>query len=150
MLKYLFIFIVLLFITSCSPKVNDKDIAPTDSINKPELDDMTTLVQPEAISSRMKLQWQGEVATSEINIAIKDFIELGQILNDNKFKAIAIKLYNKLNKSDSSWGEKFENSPYMDLFRFRALPEVKKEVKKIEKELNASLLTTKTYKLLKT
>lgn len=143
MLKYLFIFIVLLFITSCSPKINDKDIAPTDSINKPELDDMTTLVQPEAVSSRMKLQWQGEVSTSEINIAIKDFIELGHILNESKFKAIAIKLYNKLNKADSSWGEKFENSPYMDLFRYRALPEVKKEVKKIEKELNASLLTTK-------
>ena len=82
MLKYLFI--ILLFITSCRPKINDKDIAPTDSINKPELDDMTTLVQPEAISSRMKLQWQGEVTTSEVNIAIKDFIELGQILNDNK------------------------------------------------------------------
>lgn len=124
--------------------MQNKDVPPTESINKPDLNEITTLAQPEAISSRLKLEWSGEIPTSEINLVIKDYIEIGDLLNDNKFKAVGIKIYNKLYKENASWQERFENLPFMALYRKTALPEVKKELKRIETELDKSLISAKS------
>lgn len=140
--SFLIIFVIGLF--ACSPKVQNKDLPPTDSINKPNLDEITTLAQPEATSSRMKLEWKGEVPTSEVNLVIKDYIEIGDKLNDGQLKAVGIKLYNKLYKEGASWQEHFDNLPFMALYRKTALPEVKKEIKRIDSELNKSLTLAKT------
>lgn len=138
------VFLFLSFLVSCNPKLQNKDVPPTESINKPDFNEITTLAQPEATSSRLKLEWTGEVPTSEINLVIKDYIEIGDLLNDGKFKAIGIKIYNKLSKEESSWQERFENLPFMALYRKTALPEVKKEIKRIEMELDKSLVLAKS------
>lgn len=136
-------FLLIFNILACSPKVNKKEDAPNDSINKPELSKITTLAQPDSTSSKLNLDWNGDYSTSDVNLTINDFIVVGQKLNEPKFLTLANKLYSKTHTKDFSWGDTFSNLPYMSLFRKRALPEVKKEVKKIENELNLSLSQTK-------
>ncbi|MCB0370734.1 MAG: hypothetical protein KDD45_15255, partial [Bdellovibrionales bacterium] len=145
MKKYLLItlFLSTFFLESCSPNLQNKDLTPVSNINQPELEDINNLVLPEAASTKLELSWEGIRSTSEVNEVINDYIELSFLLKDDKFQKVGMALFDKLEKSHNTWDTSFNNSPYMDLFRSKALPEVKKELKKIDSDLNNSVEITK-------
>lgn len=135
--------LVIFFSFGCNPKLNKRHFFPNENINKPALEQIDSLEQPDENSSKLKLNWNGISKTSEVNEVITNYLLLSQKLADERLRGIAINLYNKLNKEPISLGSSVENTPFFDLFKSKAIPEVKAEVKKVENEIDADLKKVK-------
>lgn len=133
----------IVFLSSCSPKVNKRDFSSPLMDLKPELEENKNFQKLLQSATNFNISWNGQIKIAEMHNAISDLIEIGEVEKNEKIKQAGLKLYRKLYQEDVAVKSSFIKTPYMMYFKEISTPEVKTSLKDLDKTLDKNLAAIK-------